>query len=177
MECITVVRAFSLYSVFSVHLFFISPSPHFCCSLPSLNTFYSLPLYCFKSAHLVSLASISLSPTHHASIPSLHTPKFSSSLSGFETRLFFSPVYQDTGVFLCQFYIAKFHTDILVLSKIILRTPVMLRIELIFNKFSNQPLIKLSIIYSVIFPKFLASYHIMFSLRCLHAFDTTYPIP
>lgn len=100
VECIPVVRAFSLHSVFSVHLFFFSP-PHFGCSLPPLNTFYSLPLYCFKSAHFVSLASISLSPTHHANIPSLHTPKSSSSLSGFETRLFFLPVHQDTGVFHC----------------------------------------------------------------------------
>lgn len=88
VECIP-VRAFSPYSVFSVRLFFISPSPHFCCSFPVLNTFYSLPLYCFKSAHLVSFASISLSPTHHASIPSLYTPKSSSSLSVFETGLFF----------------------------------------------------------------------------------------
>lgn len=149
---------FTLQCIFSALVFHLS-SPYFCCSLPSLNTFYSLPLYCFKSAHLVSLASISLSPAPLANIPSLHTPKSSSSLSGLETRLFFSLTHQDTGVFLCWFSIAKLHTNILVLSEFILRTPVVLRTELISNKFSNQPLIKLYIIYSVIFHKFFSWLH------------------
>lgn len=146
---------------------------------PFLKHLLLPPLYCFKSAHLVSLASISLSPTPLANIPPLHTPKSSSALSGLETRLFFSLMHQDTGVFLCWFPIAKLHSNILVLSEIILRTPVMLRTELISNKFSNQPLIKLYIIHSVIFSKFLSWLH----TQCfhwgayMHVFDTTYPMP
>lgn len=162
-----------------MHLFFISSCPHFCCSLPSLNAFYYLPLYCFKSAHFVSLASISLSPTHHANIPSLHTPKSSSSLSGFETWLFFPCALRHRSFPLLIFYSQVPH-QILVLSEVILRTPVMLRTELIFNKFSNQTLIKLSIMCSVIFPKFFLGFiqHNVFNWGAyMHVFDTSYPMP
>lgn len=150
---------FTLQCIFSALIFHFSFSPLLLQSpclkhllLPPPLLFQICPLG-FSCQHL----SLSYSSCQYSFF--IHPQVFLFTLSLWNWAVF-SPVHQDTGIFLCWFFIAKFHTNILMLSEIILRTPVMLRTALIFNKFSNQPLCnQFYIIYSAIFPNFLSWLH------------------